>query len=1252
MILPKGTVDFSKKGGEDSMVEIIEDINKEQRTGYILIMGTVDNLEGDKEDITAQLVFQEGEPKLCEAIVNKNSHKGSPGIHYLLRSMMNPENEIEMHSKIDVGPPLAFFKECKFDPGELDLDSFKKKIKEEEEERRRREEEKRKREEQETNIRNEVENWISSGFRVEGFPDIMESSHEEIVNWHKELSSNISEVRSVLEWSRGIEEVEVNDLKDKLIEKAKEPTNMEEIRNAKNDLEATLSDINDKRKEMEKWVNLWKDEGYNTEKIEESLKADLTTAWNNLTHFMDDIQKLKDHKDELEQIRENDPNDHFGPEIREIDFLLNDPMEIQNIEKLLGELKETIEKEREEKDRLMENTLEWEEKGYSLEGLKKHQDERLDSLRKEQATTIQNLKRMDQIKEELASLDRRDLAGEIDGLTKGLKDPYQIEDYESGLKDLKERIEVLNSKRNAISDELKQLSAEGFLNDTVEKEMDSPVDKLTAMFEGFKADVKILRSLKERVSEMDHRWLEDDFNNLDPLLNDVSKIDDIKTAIEDLDKRIQERENERSRIREEMNKWKDEGFDVSGLEEVIEEDLEVFTAVYKDIAQNISRAKEELASLRTMNVKFFPAEAQEIEKDLHDPQLLERTIENLNTFKQKVSEDWNTRNKLRGRLDELKEKNWALGSLESIMDTSPDLINGKIEDLETRVSQLEEAMQEVEEWDPLESNWLSGGINDLKEHLMKIEDRDSALEHFKDLEEKIGSNKNKRAEMLSQLNEWKEAGYVTHGAQEKSESAIEELKEAFNDLRERIGKLENLQARYDSLKIDHFRSEAEEIEFKMNDPYLVDEIEVEMESLEEKINKDEEKRSEFRGKIEDYLEEGFMGAKKLEDFMDEDISIVELEFRNFEKEVQLFRKYMKSVGFVFPKTTDQTKSEDKKEKAEKKDEEPIEGESEEKEEEHEEAPSQKQWDFQMNFDNFIVGTPNEIANTAAADVAADPGQTYNPLLILGDMGVGKTHLVSAIASKIDQERPKMNLLFTDGRSFINDMKVHREKGKMEDFRDRFRESDMLILDDLHQLKESEDSQEMFINILNAFLDNEKQVVLTAQRDIKSIPMLVEQIRSRLDKGVSVDLEATTPEINSKIIESIGGGKIPDDVKEHFSSQLGNVNDIKIAVGHYLDESKNGDPGLEKAKDIVDKITGDPGHRKLTEALEDTLKNIQDEKSEVVLCTNCNKEIAADSSECPHCGAIFEDVEMKECPVCKKHIEMDATECPNCGMELS
>ena len=124
------------------------------------------------------------------------------------------------------------------------------------------------------------------------------------------------------------------------------------------------------------------------------------------------------------------------------------------------------------------------------------------------------------------------------------------------------------------------------------------------------------------------------------------------------------------------------------------------------------------------------------------------------------------------------------------------------------------------------------------------------------------------------------------------------------------------------------------------------------------------------------------------------------------------------------------------------------------------------------------------------------------------------------------------------------------------------------------------------------------------------------------------------------------------MKERFSSQLGNVNDIKVAVGHYLEESRNGDPDLEKAKDIVDKITGDPGHRKLTEALEDTLKNIQDEKAEVVLCTNCNKEIAADSSECPHCGAIFEDVEMKECPVCKKHIEMDATECPNCGMELS
>ncbi len=1252
MILPKGTVDFSKKGGEDSMVNVIENIVEDKKTGYILIMGKLPNVDGEDDDVTAQLLFQDGEPKLCEAVVNKSSHKGPSGTHFLLRSMMNPENEIEMHSKIDVGPPLAFFKECKFEPSDLDIEAFKKLIKEEEEERKHRDEERKRKEEKDQMIREEVEGWTTSGFKIEGFPEIMESSHEEIVKWYEDLSSNITEIRSILEWARKIEEVEVGDLRDQLVEQAKTPQSIDVIRKVKGDLEANLSDIIEKRKEMEKWVNLWRDEGYNTERIEESLNGDLVNAWNILTHFMDDIQKLKDHKEELENLKKDDPGDHFGSETREIDFLLNDPLEIENIERLITELKETMEKEKKEKSSLLKVVKEWEEKGYDLTGLEKHLDKRLDAFRTEQLEVLKNIDRMESMKGELEGLDRKDLADEIDALKEGLKDPYSISDHETELKALKGKVDVINSRRSALSEELEKLSEEGYNVESIRNELDSPIEGLESQFESFKADVKKLKALENRISDMDHRWLEGTFETLKPLLKEISKIDEIMTSLDDLQNKIDIREKERTRIRKEMEDWKGEGFIVSGLEEAIEDDLEVFSTAHKDLEQNITRSKDELASLRTMNVKFFPAEAQEIEKTLHDPKQLERTVETFESFKKKVSEDWNIRNKLRGRLDELKEKKWDIGDLETLMESSPDLIKERTDDLESRVSDLEGAMEKIESWDSLESNWLSEGISELREHLRRLEDRDGAMEHFQDLEEKINSNKKVRTEIISQMEDWKEAGYATHTAMEKAESMIEELEEVFNGLKSNILKLEDLQKRFDSLKIDHFRSEAEEIEFKLNDPYLVEEIGSEMEILEEKINNDEAKRDEFRTRIKDFLNEGFMAARNLESVLEEDISIVELEFRNFDKEVQFFKKYMESTGFVFPNDRKEDEVEPEKDiPAEEVEnippEEPVEN-------EEEQAVSPNDVELKtdgMDFSNFIVGTSNEIAYTAASDVASDPGNTYNPLLILGDEGVGKTHLLQAISGKIKEEKPNLNFLSISGEEFTEEMKNHRDTGKMEDFRDRFRNSDILVLDDLHILKDSEESQDMFANILNGFLDKNKQVVLSAEREIKSVPKLVDQIRARLDKGVSVDLEGTTPDLNKKIIEMIAGDKIPEEVSDYISTQLGDVRKVKKAVEELMAYGDMEGTVLEKAKEIVDKITGDPGHRKLTEALENTIESMKEKQNEVVLCTNCNVEIPADSTNCPNCGAIFEEVEMKECPVCKKHVEMEATSCPNCGMDF-
>ncbi len=1248
MILPKGTIDFSKKGGENAMEELLDQIGKEKTDGYILVMGTLEDLDGNSEEITAQLLFENGEPKLCEAVVNKTAMKGIKGIHHLLRSTITSENMIEMHSKIDVGPPLAFFKECKIEKEDMDITAFKEKMEREIEERRQLEEERRRKKEMEDRINEEVSTWLDSGFKIEKFPAIMEKDHDEIMNWHQKLSSDISEIHLILSWASKIDEVEVKDLVEKLIERSVYPDKIDEIIEIKGDIEAKVDDIGDKRKEMERWVNLWKDEGYNTEKIEETLSADLETAWNSLTIFMDDIQRLKEHREELENLRRDDPDDHFGSETREIDFLLNDPLEMENIIKLIWELKEIMGNEKDRKEELLNEAKEWKEKGYDISRLVNRFGARLDPFKTEHQTFINNISRIEQIKDEIKILDRRDLSDRIDEISTSMTDPFHLIEYETTLSGIRDELESLNKRRAAIKEDISSIKEEGYMTEVIEKEFEEPVDKLTTLVEDFRSKIGELKDIEANLSDMDHRWLENEFKEIEGKIKDVSNIEEVKGLVRSLHDTIESRERERAKVRTEMELLESDGFKMDLLKNVIEDDQDLFKKTYDDLKAKVDEAKGLIATLSGLNVKFFPQESERISEMLHDISILEDAKLELFSLKEKIATDWKIRNDLKDRLKLLKDSGWDISSLDNITDTSPDVLMERMNDLTSQVDDLQNALEDIDTWDRLESKILSGRVEECKRHLRNIADVNSALEHYNDIKAKIHSNKDLRDRIMGKVEEWKESGYVLNTITDKLRNEIEELNTIFEGLVSKIKELESFQEEFDGLKIDHFKSEAEEIEFKMNDPGVVEEISKELEELKNMIGADENKRSEFMGIIQDYMKKGFMGAEKLENFMNEDISIVALEFKNFEKEVTLFKKYMESTGFQFPKAETGKGKTEKKEKKEEKVEPEETKEKTEKKEVKEEGVAP---DPDLNFANFIVDSPNEVAYNAAMEVSEKPGEAYNPLLILGEKGTGKTHLINSISLKVREEAPNIKIVSFDGKRFIEKIKEHRSSETMEEFREIFRTADMLIMDDIDQMKGEDDGQEMFINVMNGLLDNNKQVILASERDIKSLPLVAGQIRNRLDKGVSVDLEGPTIEMNTKLISKFGSDRVPDNISNYIANNLlGSVSDIKLAVDLFLGEMENRtNDALEKVKEIVDKISGDMGQTKSTETREDTSENVnKEEPEEIVVCTNCDKEIPADSKECPHCNAVFEDIEMKECPGCHELVELDKKKCPGCG----
>ncbi|MEO6879085.1 MAG: chromosomal replication initiator protein DnaA, partial [Gemmatimonadaceae bacterium] len=166
------------------------------------------------------------------------------------------------------------------------------------------------------------------------------------------------------------------------------------------------------------------------------------------------------------------------------------------------------------------------------------------------------------------------------------------------------------------------------------------------------------------------------------------------------------------------------------------------------------------------------------------------------------------------------------------------------------------------------------------------------------------------------------------------------------------------------------------------------------------------------------------------------------------------------------------------------------------------------------FDYFVIGKSNELAAAAAHASAQAPGKVYNPLFIYGDTGLGKTHLMQAIAHEIVQRKPETRITFIGTEQFTNELVAAIQNRTTADFRRRFRETDLLLVDDVHFLKGKEAMQEEFFHTFNALYEGGRQIVLTSDRPPSEIPGLEARLVSRFQWGMVADIEL--PDLEHRI----------------------------------------------------------------------------------------------------------------------------------------
>lgn len=201
-------------------------------------------------------------------------------------------------------------------------------------------------------------------------------------------------------------------------------------------------------------------------------------------------------------------------------------------------------------------------------------------------------------------------------------------------------------------------------------------------------------------------------------------------------------------------------------------------------------------------------------------------------------------------------------------------------------------------------------------------------------------------------------------------------------------------------------------------------------------------------------------------------------------------------------------------------------------------------DSNYSFENFIVGSSNRFAHAASLAVAEHPSAAYNPLFIYGNSGVGKTHLLMAIHNRIKEKYPEKKQIYVSTEDFTNELisALHFNRDAVTAFRNRYRDIDVLMMDDIQFIAGKESTQEEFFNTFNTLLQNGKQIVLTSDRPPKDIKTLDERIRYRFESALLTDIAPPDFETRVGIIkrkaENIGL-ELSDDVLYYVAEQVKN-----------------------------------------------------------------------------------------------------------------
>jgi len=266
------------------------------------------------------------------------------------------------------------------------------------------------------------------------------------------------------------------------------------------------------------------------------------------------------------------------------------------------------------------------------------------------------------------------------------------------------------------------------------------------------------------------------------------------------------------------------------------------------------------------------------------------------------------------------------------------------------------------------------------------------------------------------------------------------------------------------------------------------------------------------------------------------------------------------------------------------------------------------------FENFIVGSYNELANAAALAVTESLGTKYNPLFIYGGVGLGKTHLLQAIGNKVKKEKKRVKILYVSAEKFTEDLVRAIMEQKMSAFKNKFRNVDLLLIDDIQFIAGKDKAQEEIFHTFNTLSQKNKQVVFTSDRPPKAIPSIEERLRSRFEGGMTADIGYPDLETRLAILKTKNQPTqhlIGEESLYYLAESIPkNIRDLEGGLNRLIAQAKllNRPITLEETKNILSSVLNKPNEYISPQKVIKKVAAFYDLKEEEILSHSRKKEL--------------------------------------------